>query len=235
MKKIGILLICLIMAVMMAGCGKTETKKEAGPKKFQIGHVLSANAEDPYQVLALNFADNVKEMSGGKIDISVVPGAQLGGERDMIEGMQLGTIHMAIVGNISISAFNPQNSVFDLPFIFTSAEKAHKVLDGPAGTKTLNSLDKLGIKGLAWGEGGFRHMINKVRPIVNPADIKGLNLESWKVRCISIPIKHWERIQRRWPGPKYSPVCSKEQLTVWTSPLRLFIRIASLKPLNSFL
>jgi tripartite ATP-independent transporter DctP family solute receptor len=92
--------------------------------------------------------------------------------------MQLGTIQMAMLTNVNVGSFRPQFLVFDLPFIFPNTQTAYKVLDGASGRKVLDSLEGIGIKGLAWGEGGFRHMINKVRPIKTPEDVKGLKFRS---------------------------------------------------------
>ncbi|WP_286973923.1 DctP family TRAP transporter solute-binding subunit [Acetomicrobium sp. UBA5826] len=147
-------------------------------KTFLLGHILSANDDDPYQVFATNFAKNVEEMSAGKMKIQVIPNAQLGGERDMMEGMQFGTIQMCVQTNVNTGIFASKFLAFDLPFIFNNAAQAYKILDGPLGREVLDSLEPLGIKGLAWGEGGFRHMINKVRPIRVPSDVKGLKFRS---------------------------------------------------------
>jgi len=180
MKKIALLLILILVMVTATGyCAQADTKNAtSGHKMFQLGHILSNNPEDPYQVFCVNFANNVKEMTKGAIIIEVIPNAQLGGERDMIEGMQLGTIQMAMLTNVNVGSFRPQFLAFDLPFIFPNADTAHKVLDGAPGRKVLDSLEGIGIKGLAWGEGGFRHMINKIRPIKTPDDVKGLKFRS---------------------------------------------------------
>lgn len=183
MKKFSLIFMVLVLILTAAaGCGGSSDSKSApaatGPKTFQLGHILSDKPDDPYQILAVNFSNNVKEMSKGSLKVDVVPNAQLGGERDMIEGMQLGTIQMALLTNVNVGSFRPKFMVFDLPFIFPDAATAHKVLDGATGRKVLDSFDEIGVKGLAWGEGGFRHMINKVRPIKEPGDVKGLKFRS---------------------------------------------------------
>ena len=66
---------------------------------------------------------------------------------------------------------------------FPKREVAHAVLDGEVGEMLLARLDKLQIKGLAFSEGGFRHMINNVRPINTPEDTKGI-----KFRVMQTPI-----------------------------------------------
>lgn len=174
MKLVNVfILVCIfifITSISIVAAGQ--------PKVFQIGQICSGNPTDPYQVICVNFSKNIEEMSNGSIKIDVISDAQLGGEREMIEGMQMRTVDFALLTNVNIGSFLPEWMLFDLPFIFSSREQAYEVLDGPIGTEILNSLEKLNIKGLAWGEGGFRHMINKVRPIKEPADLKGLKFRS---------------------------------------------------------
>lgn len=187
MKKLTLGLLVLLM-LTLGGCGDggkpaastDQVAPSAGgaAKTFQIGHILSNNPEDPYQVLCDNFAKNVEEMSQGAIKIEVIPNAQLGGERDMQEGMQLGTIDMALLTNVNIGSFLPEFLAFDLPFVFSSNAKAHEVLDGPVGRAMLDRFERIGIKGLAWGEGGFRHMINRKKAVHGPEDVKGLKFRS---------------------------------------------------------
>jgi tripartite ATP-independent transporter DctP family solute receptor len=92
--------------------------------------------------------------------------------------MDLGVITNAVVGS-----FVSANMALDLPFIFPERGVAHAVLDGEVGEMLLSRLSKLQIKGLAFSEGGFRHMINNVRPIKSPEDTKGV-----KFRVMQTPI-----------------------------------------------
>lgn len=177
-RTIRIMTVLVAVISLLMTFGATISNATPTTKTFQLGHILSANDDDPYQVFALNFAKNVEKMSNGKMEIEVIPNAQLGGERDMMEGMQIGTIEMCVQTNVNSGSFSPKFLAFDLPFIFNSSEQAYKILDGPLGRDVLDSLEPLGIKGLAWGEGGFRHMINKVTAIRKPEDIKGLKFRS---------------------------------------------------------
>ncbi|NCC77827.1 MAG: DctP family TRAP transporter solute-binding subunit, partial [Clostridia bacterium] len=66
----------------------------------------------------------------------------------------------------------------DFPFLFKSKEQAYSVLDGEIGQYVMGLLDKIGIKGLAWYENGFRHFTNSRRPVNTPEDVKGLKLRT---------------------------------------------------------
>lgn len=152
-------------------------------RTIQLGYVTAAVKTDPYCIAATKFAELVEKYTGGKIKVQLFPSGQLGNERQMIEGIRMGTQDMGLITNAPVGAFVSTFMVLDLPFIFPSAEIAHKVLDGPTGRMLLSKLDKIHIKGLAFAEGGFRHMINNVRPIYSPKDLKGL-----KFRVMKTPI-----------------------------------------------
>jgi tripartite ATP-independent transporter DctP family solute receptor len=152
----------------------------AETRKIQFGYVTAASKTDPYCIASTKFADLIKEKTDGEIELQLFPSGQLGNERDMIEGIQIGTLDAGLITNAPISGFVSSFMVLDLPFIFSDADNAHKTLDGPAGRALLDKLDTIGIKGLAFAEGGFRHMINNVRPIVKVEDVKGIKFRVMK-------------------------------------------------------
>lgn len=185
LKKWTGLLLVLVMILAVVGCGNDggTGKPEIGGEEiaehhWQLGHILTGAPDDNYQVFCTYFADNVKEMSDGKMTIEVVPNAQLGGERDMVEGMQIGTIDMAMLTNVNMGTFVPKLLANDLPFIYSDQKMAWEILDGDLGREMLDALEDVGIKGLAWGEGGFRHLITSKKVVSTPADIKGLKIRS---------------------------------------------------------
>jgi len=69
--------------------------------------------------------------------------------------------------------------VFDLPFIFSDSAIAAEVLDGELGQAVLAEYGDKGVTALAWGEGGFRHLVTMDTEVSVPADFKGL-----KIRCM---------------------------------------------------
>lgn len=185
--------IALSICLLLTGCGNGGNSDSAGgtaasqstttaggvtKRTIQLGHIDPAQDTDPYHTFATYFAENVYEASGGALEIDIVADAQLGAEPSMMEGMQMGTIEMAVITNFTFSSFVPEFSIFDLPYIFTSLEHAHACLDDDEITGALeNALyDQYGIKILAWGEGGFRSVINKKRPIYTIADLNGLKI-----------------------------------------------------------
>lgn len=166
-------LFCFIIIGCFVSCGKPKTKT------LQIGFTTAINPDDPYYVFATEFARLVEEKSKGNIKIDVLAGGQLGQEREMFEGMQLGTVDMAIMTNAYASNFVSASGVFDLPFIFKDSNTAAKILDSDLGTRVLNEYESKKVKALSWGEGGFRHLVTMNRGVTKPEDFKGL-----KIRCM---------------------------------------------------
>jgi len=131
----------------------------------------------------MKFEELVEQRSDGKINIELYPNATLGDERTLLEGMQMGTIDMAIVTNGPIVNFVEDIGVFELPFLFATPQEAYKVLDGEIGQKILDKMETVNIKGLAYAERGFRNLTNSKKSVMTPADVQGL-----KIRVMENPV-----------------------------------------------
>jgi tripartite ATP-independent transporter DctP family solute receptor len=132
-----------------------------------------------YNEGAREFARLIKEGTNGEVEIKVYPGGQLGkGERELLEGMQMGIIDLAVISTGPLSNFSPDMGVVDLPFLFLSNKHVDKVLDGSVGRNLLNGVEKANLKGLAFMENGFRNFTNSARPLVTPEDLKGLKFRT---------------------------------------------------------
>lgn len=170
--------LALAAALGLTACS-WEDSGEMKPRVFQIGFTTAAVADDPYYVFAENFSKLVHRRSGGAIQIDVMGGGQLGQEGEMFTGMQIGTTDMAVMTNAYASGYVPAAGLFDLPFIFSDSAQASEILDGPIGQLVLGEFDHYNVKALAWGEGGFRHLVTSDKKVQGPEDFKGL-----KIRCM---------------------------------------------------
>jgi len=140
---------------------------------LKLGHI--AQPSHPYAKGGEKFAELVKEKSGGDIEVKVFPSSQLGGQKDLIEGLVFGSVDMALVGTAVLGQFQPQISLFDLPFLFENREHAYKSLD-TVGMELGKKLEGRGIKLLGYMENGIRHMTNNKHAIKTPADMSGLKM-----------------------------------------------------------
>ena len=140
---------------------------------LKLGHI--AEPVHPYGKGADYFAKLVAEKSNGAIEVQVFPSSQLGGQKDLVESMVYGGIDMALVGTAVLGQFQPQISIFDLPFLFKDRNHAYKSLD-TVGMDIGKGLEPKGIKLLGYMENGIRHLTNNVREVKTPADMADLKI-----------------------------------------------------------
>lgn len=144
---------------------------------IQMGHISTEGEYDMYNILAKAFAKNVDELSGGKIQIDIIANGQLGGERDMLEGMQIGTLDCGIIGNDTIAIVNDMNYVAMLPYMFTSNQDVWTYIDSEdCATVSQSVYDNQNVKVLGYGCIGFRNVLNNEKPIHTPADLANMKL-----------------------------------------------------------
>ncbi|PKO55585.1 MAG: C4-dicarboxylate ABC transporter substrate-binding protein [Betaproteobacteria bacterium HGW-Betaproteobacteria-21] len=143
---------------------------------LKMAYALSANSH--YGAGGEAFARSLEASGKGRFKVQQFPNSALGGEREVIEGLQLGTIDVAILSTGATLNFVPQTGVFDIPFLMRDLTHARKVLDGKIGQDMLSEFSKRGLVALAWGEQGFRHLTNSKRPVVTAADAKGLKIRT---------------------------------------------------------
>ncbi len=136
-------------------------------------------AQNSHQGVAIDtFAKEVEKRTGGRYKIQTFYNGALGGERESIEAVQLGTQELAFSSTGPVPNFVPEAKILDVPFLFRDKAHARAVLDGPIGQELLAKFDAKGFKALAWAENGFRHMTNSKRDVKTPEDLKGLKMRT---------------------------------------------------------
>lgn len=123
-----------------------------------------------------HFAALVKERTGGRVVINTFHNAQLGAERDNVEGIQLGNLDIAVVNQSVLGNFVQEISAVDLPYVIQDYDHADKIFLGEIGQGFLAKLDGVGIKGIAIWESGFRNLTNSKRDVNTVDDVKGLRI-----------------------------------------------------------
>lgn len=167
MKTLRLILL-LALAALVPGVGLAQGDK---PITLRLGHIL--NETSLYHVSATRFAEALAKNSGGRLKVEIYPNGQLGFERDLIEGMRLGTIDAGVITNAPISGFEPRMMVLDLPFIFKSREGAFKVMDGSVGKQLFGYLEAQNLKGLGYFDAGWRMVVSTKKPLAKPDDYAG--------------------------------------------------------------
>ena len=167
-------------SVLGAAAAMALSTAALAQQEIVIGHSLSPTSH--YGVGAQAFIDTLTELSGGEWTGTQAPAGQLGGERDMIEGLQIGSLDVVITSTGPLGNFVPEVYALDLPFLFRDYDHARKTLDGEIGQELLDKIGENQLVGLAWSENGFRHVTNAQRPVRTPEDLQGLKLRTMENR-----------------------------------------------------
>jgi len=173
----------LAAAVGIGASGLTAAAALAADHTLKVGWTTGDSANDPYAIGARAFKEEVERRSDGRIEVHLFPNRALGDEKAMLEGMRLGTVDMAVMSSAVNSQVVPEFALTDLPFLFANEKQARAVLDGPVGAALAEKVKDKGLMVLSYMEGGFRNLVNNVRPINTPADMAGV-----KFRVIQSPI-----------------------------------------------
>lgn len=143
-------------------------------RTLRMGYLFSKDSQLGAGVTAM--AAEVAKRTNGKIRIQHFPDAALGGDVEMLKGVQLGSIDLAFVTGSGLPSILPETDVVHIPFLFRSTAQAHAAFDGTPGQAMLKRIATKDLVPLAWGENGMRHMTNSRHPIAAPADLQGLKM-----------------------------------------------------------
>ncbi len=141
---------------------------------IKFSHVVAVDT--PKGKAADYFAQRVAELTKGTVRVEVYPNSTLYKDKDEMEALQLGAVHMlapslAKLGPLGIKEFE----VFDLPYLFDSMTMLHRVTQGNLGIALLKKLEPKGIKGLAFWDNGFKSF-SANRPLKTPADFHNMKM-----------------------------------------------------------
>ena len=155
----------------------------AAKKVIKLSHSHQADFASEIHTAAWIFQKWIEDNSD-TLEVKIYAANQLGEERAVYEGIQLGSGATAVIsGTAILNNFNKKVSVLDLPFLWKSYDHAHHVLDGKVGETLAKELDQTGFQVLAWMDSwGFRNVVTSKKEVKTPADLKGL-----KIRTIQTP------------------------------------------------
>lgn len=144
-------------AAVAAGFGLVATLPGwAADFTAKIGHLESD--QQSRHVFLLKVADLVKERTNGAVEFQIFPSGQLGSQREMTEGVQLGTIQATVSPAAFLGGFNPTVSILDIPFLLpANADDAQKLRDGAFGAALLDSFSAKGVVGVALWPNGLKN------------------------------------------------------------------------------
>lgn len=178
MKKVKIIIPVLavagILSTALTGCGSSgeEVQRYSWP-------LATASPEDTVtQLFAEKFAEEVSDLSNGKMKIQVYANSTLGGDRDLLETCADGDIPFVVQNTAPQVSFMNDLAVFDLPCVFDSLDDCRKKIDDPEFNSLISNVyTDGGYHLLGMADQGFRVMSTN-KPVNSLADFKGQKIRT---------------------------------------------------------
>ena len=176
--------LALSMTLGLAACGSSgggSDKSGAGSGgsdetiTFKMSFVDPESS--PYAQGGLKIAEEVAAATDGKIQIEVVAGGSLGGERDTIELAMGNNLDIATAANSVMTNFIPEMAILDQAYLWKNADEAHAAVDGKLGDLIKEAAEKQGLHVIGFLESGFRNTFS-TKPIQSIDDFKGVTIRT---------------------------------------------------------
>jgi TRAP-type transport system periplasmic protein len=151
--------------------------------EIKLGHVGEPGSL--FQISADEYAKRVNAKLAGKVKVLTYGSSQLGGDKEMVQKLKLGTLDMALPSTVMTSEVD-LFGLFELPYIVKDRAHMARIEKDVFWPSLAPEAEKKGLKILAVWENGYRHITNNKHPIKVPADLKGIKLRvpegKWRVK-----------------------------------------------------
>lgn len=151
-----------------------EAAAECQPVSAKASHHISS-ASAVHRGLEV-LAEEVSSNTDGRVTIEIASDAQLGGLAEMPENLRSGAVDIALVDAGSMSVFDPELGVTDLPFLWETMDEFNDVMDSPVGEQMNSKVQAIGIEPLYWSAVGLRDMFFVDTPVTSPEQLSGLKM-----------------------------------------------------------
>lgn len=164
-NRLLIALFTATFSLTLGGCGS-----KSSVKTIKLAHGL--DVKHSVHIGMVTMAERLKELSDGKMKIEIYPSGQLGGERECLELLQLGSLDITKVSAAVMEGFVEEYKALGMPYIFRNKQHSFNVLDGPIGKEILQKGEDYWLRGLCFYDAGARSFYTSV-PVHTPDDLAG--------------------------------------------------------------
>lgn len=155
---------------------------------LEIVFAISAKPGSTQYVTAEEFTSRANEALGDKAKVVFYGSAQLGKDKDLMQKLKLGTVHLAMPSSV-MSSIAPEAGLFDMPFLVKDRAHLNRIEHKVFWPEIAPAIEAKGYKVIGFWENGIRHISNNVKPINTPADLKGVKIRTpkstWRVKMFS--------------------------------------------------
>jgi len=175
------LAIFVVLGLLMCIGYSTKVEAAAPATKpdytLQLAGAYPSTGNTPRAFVTQKIKEMIEQRSNGKIKVEVYLDNQLGGDREILEGCQVGGIAMVSQTTAPQVTFIPELAVFDIPMLFDNLDLARKALSGPFRQKLEPLYEKAGLKLLLFEPIYYRETTTN-KPIKTINDFKGLKIRT---------------------------------------------------------
>lgn len=169
-RKIPMIISVGMLAAALSGCGGNGGD---GKQIVRIGH--NQATDHPTNIALLEFEKYIESELGDKYNIEIYPSELLGSQTDMVQLTQTGAVDFCVASNSILETFSENYTLFNLPYLFSSADSYHEAMDDPEIVDPIfESTKQAGFEAVTWIDAGTRNFYTVSTPIETPADLKGL-------------------------------------------------------------
>ena len=166
----------LLVALIPAGSASAQTELKFG-HVGEPGSLFAKSAEE--------FAKRANGKLGNKAKVVVFGSSQLGGDKELLQKLKLGTVDFALPSTV-MSSESDLFGIFEMPYLVKDRKHMRAIENDVLWPRLAPEVEKKGLKILAVWENGYRHITNNRHPIVKPQDLQGIKLRvpegKWRVR-----------------------------------------------------
>jgi len=163
----------LTIAMFFVGC-----QSEKSSKTLRLGHTL--DTQHPVHKAMVIFGEELAKQSSGKLKVNIYPSGQLGGERECLELLQIGSLDITKVSAAVLENFISEYKVFSIPYMFRDKAHTFSVFDSEIGESLLLKGERFRLRGLTFYDAGSRSFYMKEAPVKEPSDLKGKKIRVQK-------------------------------------------------------
>lgn len=138
--------------------------------------------DKPETKIWLKISELVEAKLPGQFNFNIVRSGALGGEKEVAEGIRLGSIQASLSTVSSLSGWVPEVQILDLPFLFRDAAHVRKVVEGETGKGLKEKLAAQNFVVADYINYGARHLLTK-EEVTRPEQLKGK-----RIRVIQSPL-----------------------------------------------
>ncbi|MCJ7855580.1 TRAP transporter substrate-binding protein DctP [Lachnospiraceae bacterium NSJ-143] len=189
-KFLSVILFFTVISLNFSGCGNTKQSADNSDEQIvlKFGHVAALT--EPYHLGLVKMAELVEEGTDGRYRIEIYPSAQLGGERDLVEGVKLGSVDGCLTACAPISNFSPSIAAIELPGLINDYDQADRVFMGEIGQEICDTISQdAKVKALGIWEDGFTCIATSKKQVNSLEDLKGLKIRTMESQIHQMAIK----------------------------------------------